>query len=86
MNIDVIVVTYNRLAKLKKALTCYDSQTTPCRNLIVVNNKLKYCKKINCKHLKRKKQNASYNGGIYTPAMTNCFCELKSCPYKRGIK
>ncbi len=55
-------------------------------NDCVVNNKLKYCKKNNCKHLKRKKQNASYNGGIYTPAITNCFCELKSCPYKRGVK
>ena len=36
--IDVVVVTYNRLDKLKKTLLCYDQQTVPFRNLIVVDN------------------------------------------------
>lgn len=39
LNIDVVIVTYNRLDKLKHALNCYDSQTCTFRNLIVVNNK-----------------------------------------------
>lgn len=38
MKIDIVVVTYNRLEKLKHALECYDSQTVLFRNLIVVNN------------------------------------------------
>lgn len=38
MNIDIVIVTYNRLEKLKKALSCYDAQTTSFRNLILVNN------------------------------------------------
>lgn len=38
MTIDVVIVTYNRLDKLKKALDSYECQTRPFRNLIVVNN------------------------------------------------
>ena len=38
MNIDVVIVTYNRLGKLKRALTSYERQTRPFRNLVVVNN------------------------------------------------
>lgn len=38
MTVDVVIVTYNRLEKLKKALASYDSQTKRFRNLIVVNN------------------------------------------------
>lgn len=38
MNIDVVIVTFNRLEKLKKTLECYARQTKPFRNLIVVNN------------------------------------------------
>lgn len=38
MNVDVVIVTYNRLEKLKKTLQCYENQTQPFRNLIVVNN------------------------------------------------
>lgn len=38
MNVDVVIVTYNRLEKLKKALACYENQTKSFRNLIVVNN------------------------------------------------
>lgn len=35
---DIIVVTYNRLDKLKKALHHYEQQTSAFRNLIIVNN------------------------------------------------
>ena len=35
---DIIVVTYNRLEKLKKALLHYEQQTSAFRNLIIVNN------------------------------------------------
>ncbi len=38
MNVDVVLVTYNRLEKLKKSLLCYDKQTVPFRSIIVVNN------------------------------------------------
>lgn len=38
MNLDIVIVTYNRLAKLKKALHCYEEQTQGFRNLIVVDN------------------------------------------------
>lgn len=38
MKIDVVIVTYNRLEKLKKTLECYAQQTKPFRNLVVVNN------------------------------------------------
>lgn len=37
-NIDAAIVTFNRLAKLKHALECYDKQTVPFRRLIVVDN------------------------------------------------
>jgi len=36
--LDLIVVTYNRLDKLKKSLQCYVDQTHYFRNLIVVDN------------------------------------------------
>ncbi len=38
MVVDVVIVTYNRLEKLKKALDSYENQTRSFRNLIVVNN------------------------------------------------
>ena len=37
-NVDIVIVTYNRLAKLQYALDCYDKQTMPFRTLIVVDN------------------------------------------------
>lgn len=37
-NIDAVIVTYNRIEKLKRALDCYDAQTVPFRNVIVVDN------------------------------------------------
>ena len=37
-NVDIVIVTYNRLAKLQYALECYDKQTMPFRTLIVVDN------------------------------------------------
>lgn len=38
MEIDVVIVTYNRLSKLKRTLSCYENQTVPFRNIIIVNN------------------------------------------------
>lgn len=38
MNVDVVIVTYNRLEKLKKALASYENQSKTFRNMIVVNN------------------------------------------------
>lgn len=38
MNLDIVIVTYNRLEKLKNALLHYLNQTKPFRNLIIVNN------------------------------------------------
>jgi len=36
--LDLVIVTYNRLGKLKKSLECYINQTHQFRNLIVVDN------------------------------------------------
>ena len=36
--LDLVIVTYNRLEKLKKTIQHYESQTVGFRNLIVVNN------------------------------------------------
>lgn len=38
MVLDIAIVTYNRLEKLKKALLHYEQQTHAFRNLIIVNN------------------------------------------------
>lgn len=38
MNFGVVLVTYNRLDKLKIALECYENQTYLPKNMIVVNN------------------------------------------------
>ena len=38
MQLDLVIVTYNRLEKLKKALQCYENQTRGFRNLILVDN------------------------------------------------
>lgn len=38
VKLDLVIVTFNRLEKLKKALSCYEKQTSPFRNLILVNN------------------------------------------------
>ena len=37
-SIGVVLVTFNRLNKLKNALTCYDKQTYKPKYIIVVNN------------------------------------------------
>ena len=39
IKLDLVIVTYNRLEKLKKALRCYEMQTEAFRNLIIVNNR-----------------------------------------------
>lgn len=36
--LDITIVTYNRLEKLKHALKCYEKQTNAFRNLIIVDN------------------------------------------------
>ena len=38
MNICVVIVTYNRLQKLQKALQSYETQTVLPYSIIVVNN------------------------------------------------
>ena len=38
IKIDVVVVTYNRLEKLKHALSCYEIQADKLQSIIVVNN------------------------------------------------
>lgn len=38
MNIDIVIVTFNRLEKLKHTLVCYEKQTIKPRTIIVVNN------------------------------------------------
>lgn len=38
LNFGVVLVTYNRLACLKKALACYDRQTLSPSHVLVVNN------------------------------------------------
>lgn len=38
MILDVVIVTFNRLEKLKITLSCYENQNLGFRNLIIVNN------------------------------------------------
>lgn len=38
MNVDVVIVTYNRLEKLKKTISYYDNLTLFPRNIVIVNN------------------------------------------------
>lgn len=38
MKLDVVIVTYNRLEKLKTTLECYCNQSKGFRNLILINN------------------------------------------------
>ena len=38
MNVDVVIVTYNRLEKLKKTISYYDNLTSFPRNIVIVNN------------------------------------------------
>lgn len=38
MQLDLVIVTFNRLDKLKKSLQCYDEQTQRFRNLILIDN------------------------------------------------
>lgn len=77
MNVDVVIVTYNRLEKLKKALACYENQTRSFRNLIVVNNHsndgtfeyLESWKNIEAsfaKHVINTGDNLGGSGGFYT--------------------
>lgn len=38
IKLAAVVVTYNRLEKLKTTLSCYEQQNAPCSHLVVVNN------------------------------------------------
>ena len=38
MNFGVVLVTYNRLDKLKIALECYEKQTYLPKNIMIINN------------------------------------------------
>jgi GT2 family glycosyltransferase len=38
MDITVVIVTYNRLEMLKKAISCYERQTLMPKSIIVINN------------------------------------------------
>lgn len=38
INLDIVIVTFNRLDKLRKTLQHYSDQTVHFRNLIIVNN------------------------------------------------
>ena len=77
MNVDVVIVTYNRLEKLKKALACYENQTMTFRNMIVVNNHsndgtfeyLESWKNMDApfaKHVINTEENLGGSGGFYT--------------------
>lgn len=77
MNVDVVIVTYNRLEKLKKALACYENQTMTFRNMIVVNNHsndgtfeyLESWKNMEApftKHVINTEDNLGGSGGFYT--------------------
>lgn len=37
-SVDIVIVTFNRLEKLRHALSCYNGQTAHFRNIIVVDN------------------------------------------------
>jgi GT2 family glycosyltransferase len=80
MTIGAIVVTYNRLEKLKKALLCFDKQTLPPVYLIVVDNSsndgteeyLQKWIKIDSKYKKyvlRNQQNVGGSGGFNSGLM-----------------
>lgn len=77
MNVDVVIVTYNRLEKLKKALASYENQTKTFRNMIVVNNhstdgtyeyleEWKVEKASFAKHVITTEDNLGGSGGFYT--------------------
>lgn len=78
MNLDVVIVTFNRLEKLKKTLDSYEKQTASFRNIIIVNNNstdgthdfLEEWKKESCvkfsKHVIHLPENIGGSGGFYT--------------------
>lgn len=77
MNIGVVIVTYNRLEKLKKALESFDNQIVKPKYIIVVNNKstdntkeyLEQWKKLEKEYKKyiiETEENLGGAGGFYT--------------------
>jgi len=76
MNLDIVIVTYNRIEKLKKTLFYYENQSQSFRNLIVVNNnstdgsfeflnKWKNEKSNYTKHVIHLSENLGGSGGFY---------------------
>lgn len=76
MKLDIIIVTFNRLEKLKKTLSCYQNQTWLFRNLIVVNNhstdgtgefldSWKTTSTVFAKHVINTSENLGGSGGFY---------------------
>lgn len=76
MNIVIVIVTYNRLEKLKKALSLYENQTASFNSLIIVDNgssdgTIEYLKEWEIKQANYEKhlillgQNLGGSGGFY---------------------
>ena len=64
IKLDIVIVTFNRLDKLKKTLAHYQSQTVPFRTLIVVNN---HSTDGTDNYLKEwQKENSTYNKHVIT--------------------
>lgn len=77
IKLAAVVVTYNRLEKLKTTLSYYEQQKSPCSHLVVVNNcstdgteaYLDEWKNIEvpfCKHVLKTPSNIGGAGGFYT--------------------
>ncbi len=75
-DVDIVIVTFNRIEKLQYALSCYDQQSAPFRTLIVVDNnstdgtkeflaKWEKEKSVYSKHVIYLSQNQGGSGGFY---------------------
>lgn len=77
IKLAAVVVTYNRLEKLKTTLACYERQESPCSHLVVVNNcstdgteafldEWKNIETPFCKHVLKTELNIGGAGGFHT--------------------
>jgi GT2 family glycosyltransferase len=75
--IGIVVVTYNRLEKLKITMECFDKQTVPPKYVLVIDNAstdgtAEYLKQWETsysqynKHVIRNNKNLGGSGGFYT--------------------